>query len=303
MSLYAGFDLGGTQLKYGLIDSKGKIPVEEKTATPPSIQGLIQLLERIWDALKSKEKRRIGAVGFGFPGIFSLEGQKILQSPNYPELDNFDLIPALSGFIEVPLWVNNDANMAAFGEYKLGGGKGAQSLIFLTIGTGVGSGIILEGELWQGKCGFAGELGHLTVNPDGEICNCGSHGCLETEVSASKIVKNYAVLKKKEERISAEEVYRRAKNNDEHARKAFAQAGQFLGRGLGMAINLINPEKILLGGAVMAAGEFLLPAALDEVKKRSYKAALQCCSIEKATLGNKAGFLGAALWAKKQSGE
>ena len=302
MSLYAGFDLGGTQLKYGLIDSKGKILVQEKTATPSTIQGLIQLLERIWDALKSRNKRRVEAVGFGFPGIFSLEEQKILQSPNYPELDNFDLIPALSGFIEVPLWVNNDANMAAFGEYKLGGGKGAQSLIFLTIGTGVGSGIILEGELWQGKCGFAGELGHLTVNPDGEICNCGSQGCLETEVSASKIVKNYAALKRKEEKISAKEVYRRAKSNDEHAREAFALAGHFLGRGLGIAINLINPEKILLGGAVMAAGEFLLPAALDEVKKRSYKAALRCCSIEKATLGNRAGFLGAALWAKKQAG-
>jgi glucokinase len=302
MSLYAGFDLGGTQLKYGLIDSKGKILVEEKTATPFTIQGLIQLLERVWVDLKSREKRRIEAVGFGFPGIFSLEEQKILQSPNYPELDNFDLIPALSVFMKVPFWVNNDANMAAFGEYKLGGGKGAQSLIFLTIGTGVGSGIILEGELWRGKCGFAGELGHLTVNPDGEICNCGSQGCLETEVSASKIVKNYAALKKKEEKISAEEVYRRAKKGDKHAREAFALAGHFLGRGLGIAINLINPEKILLGGAVMAAGEFLLPAALDEAKKRSYQASLRCCRIEKATLGNKAGFLGAALWAKKQSG-
>ena len=94
-------------------------------------------------------------MGIGFPGIFSLEEQKILQSPHYPELDNFDLTPALSRFIEVPFWINNDANMGAFGEFKCGAGQGVKSMVFLTVGTGVGSGIILDGKLWLGKCGFA----------------------------------------------------------------------------------------------------------------------------------------------------
>ncbi len=301
MPIYAGFDLGGTNLKYGLTDSAGKIIFSSKTATPPSIKQLLELLEKLWSDLKRKETRKIAAIGFGFPGIFSLDQQRILQSPNYAELDNFDLLPALSEFIKVPFWVNNDANMAAFGEYKCGAGQGAHSLIFLTIGTGLGAGIILDGKLWRGKCGFAGELGHVTVNPEGEKCNCGGQGCLETEVSAPKIVRNYNVIRKKDEEISGEEVFARAKKGEMAARQAFAQAGRFLGIGLGIAMNLLNPDKILLGGAVMSAGDLLLSPAIEEVKKRAYKASYQCCKIEKASLGNKAGFLGAALWAKEQT--
>lgn len=300
MPLYAGFDLGGTQLKYGLIDERGQVVFNDKSTTPPSMDNLISLLRKTWENLKTRESERIAAAGFGFPGIFSIEEQKIFQSPNYPEIDNFDLIPALSRFVEVPFWVDNDANMATFGEFKRGAGQDVQSMILLTIGTGIGSGIILEGKLWHGKCGFAGELGHVIVNPNGERCKCGSQGCLETESSAPKIVKNYKNLTKIKEDITAEDVYRRAKKGDQAAMDAFVQAGFYLGIGLASAINFINPEKILLGGAVTAAGDFLLSPALEEARKRSYKASYECCSIEKATLGNKAGFIGAALWAKEQ---
>lgn len=301
MSLYAGFDLGGTQLKYGLINSRRKIVLEKTTSSPLKIKDLLPLLKELWEDLKSKDKKGIDVVGFGFPGIFSLKEQKILQSPNYPELDNFDLIPALSQFIEVPFFVNNDANMAAFGEFKCGAGQGVQSLIFLTIGTGVGGGIILGGKLWQGTCGFAGELGHVTVHPSGDQCNCGSRGCLETEVSAPKIIKNYNALRKVNKEISAEEVFHKAKKGDNAARQAFMMAGYYLGIGLSIVINSFNPEKILLGGAVTEAGDFLLSPALEELQKRSYKASYKCCSIEKASLGNKAGFIGAAMWAKEQA--
>ncbi len=300
MPLYAGFDLGGTHLKYGLIDDRGKMASSAREESPAKIEELIHLLKKIWQELKKRENGDIRAVGFGFPGIFSLEEQKIIQSPNYPELDNFALAPALSRFIEVPFWVNNDANMAAFGEFKVGAGQGVQSMVFLTIGTGVGSGIILDRKLCLGKCGFAGELGHTTVNPNGERCNCGSQGCLETEVSAPKIIKNYSTLRKKREEITAEEVFQRAKKGDNDALQAFSQAGYYLGVGLSIAINLLNPEKILLGGAVMEAGDFLLSPALQEARKRSYNASYRCCRIEKASLGNRAGLIGAALWAKEQ---
>lgn len=300
MSLYAGFDLGGTHLKYGLIDEKGEVVFNEKSTTPPSMDDLIPLLRKTWETLKRSKGERIEAVGFGFPGIFNLEEQKIFQSPNYPEIDNFDLIPALSRFVEVPFWVDNDANMAAFGEFKRGAGQGVQSMVLLTIGTGIGSGIILEGKLWHGKCGFAGELGHVIVNPNGERCKCGSQGCLETESSAPKIVKNYKNLAKANENITSEEIFRRAKKGDQAAIDAFAQAGFYLGIGLASTINFINPEKILLGGAVTAAGDFLLSPALEETRKRSYRASFECCRIEKAALDNKAGFIGAAFWAKEQ---
>ena len=300
MPLYAGFDLGGTHLKYGLIDERGRVVFSGRVETPQKIDELMHLLRRTWESLKKREKEGIESVGFGFPGIFSLKEQKIFQSPNYPELDNFELIPALSRSIEVPFWVNNDANMAAYGEFKCGAGQGVQNMILLTIGTGVGSGIILDGKLWQGKCGFAGELGHVTVNPEGEKCNCGSQGCLETEVSAPKIVKNYNTLRKKREEISAEDVFHRAKKGDKAALQAFSLAGFYLGIGLSIAINFLSPEKILLGGAVMSAGDFLLPSALEEARKRSYKASFISCRIEKASLGNKAGFIGAAWWAKNR---
>jgi len=299
--MYVGFDLGGTALKFGVVDEEGKILHASQVETPKSLRKLLQTLEEIWEALKIDRPQQIRAVGFGIPGIFSSKEKRILQSPNYPELDGFDLVPALSRFIGIPLWVNNDANMAAYGEFRHGAGKDAHSLVLLTIGTGVGGGIILNDRIWEGACGFAGELGHATVNPDGEPCKCGSKGCLETEVSAPKIVKNYQAHSRNRATISAEEVARRAKNNDEAALRAFAEAGRYLGIGLSIVINMLNPERILLGGGVMKAGEFLLPPAIEEASKRAFKGSFRCCRIDRASLGNNAGFIGAALWAKKRT--
>ena len=299
MSLYAGFDLGGSELKYGLINEKGKIVFKGKASSPATIDGLLEIIRSVWESMKSQEKKKIRAVGFGFAGFYSLKEKKILQSPNYPSLDNFDLQPALSQIIDVPFRIDNDANMAAFGEWKAGAGQDVNSLVLLTIGTGIGSGIILEGKLWHGVCGFAGEIGHITVNPIGERCKCGNYGCLETEAAAPKIVKNYNTLRKANENISAREVFLRAKKGDKAARQSFSQAGYFLGIGLSVAISLLNPEKIILGGGVMTTGDYLLPAAIAEAEKRSVRAAFKCCSIEKAWLGNDAGFIGASFWAKE----
>ena len=303
MSVYAGFDLGGTQLKYGLIDGAGNILRRGKAATPSTIPELISLLESLWTELKNGAPRKIRGVGFGFPGIYSLKERKIFQSPNCPELDDFDLYPALAEMIEVPFWVDNDANMAAFGEWKRGAGKGVSSLVLLTIGTGIGAGVILRGGLWQGSCGYAGELGHIVVNPRGRRCKCGVQGCLETEAAAPAIVRNYrAQSASRRGPISAEAVYRLAEEGNEAALKAFAKAGYFLGIGLGIVINLLNPEKILLGGGVMTTGELLLAPAVDEARRRSYRASFACCSVERAALGNDAGMIGSALWARDNLG-
>jgi glucokinase len=295
---YAGFDLGGTQLKYGLTDESGKILFKDKAPTPPSIRGLMDLLASLWHDLQKRAPQKIEAAGFGIPGIYSLKEKKIFQSPNYADLDNFDLSPAIAKFIHVPFWVDNDANMAAFGEWACGAGRGVSSMILLTIGTGIGGGIILGGKLWQGSCGYAGEIGHIVVNPGGIRCKCGIQGCLETEASAPAIVRKYISLHKRNEGFTAEDIYYRAKGGEAAARQAFAQAGYYLGIGLGMVINLLNPEKILLGGGVMTTGEYLLAPAVEETRRRSYKATFGCCAIEKAGLGNDAGLIGAASWAK-----
>ncbi|MBC7362714.1 MAG: ROK family protein [Candidatus Aminicenantes bacterium] len=297
---YAGFDLGGTELKYGLINSSGRVIFKNKVSSPPDIEQLMALIENLWTELWRKYPRKIKAVGFGFAGFYSLKQKRILHSPNYPALNNYPLFPALKKIIPIPFSVHNDANLAAFGEYMYGSGRGVQSLVFLTVGTGVGSGIILGGELWQGKCGFAGELGHITVNPEGMRCNCGNIGCLETEVSAPALVRNYRNFSGTNEQLTARDVYLRARGGDEAAKKSFDRCGYFLGIGLGIVINFMNPEKIIIGGGVMDSGPWLLRPAISEARKRSNPASFACCHIQKASLGNEAGFIGAAAWARKQ---
>lgn len=299
MPLYAGFDLGGTQLKYGLITDTGHQVYHGKKNSPSKITDLILLIEKIYKDLMEEAKFPIAAVGFGFPGVLDQKELKIHQSPNYPDIDHFDLVPALSRFLQIPFTINNDANMAAFGEYKTGAGQGVHSMVFLTIGTGLGTGLILEGKIWQGVCGFGGELGHAVVNSNGAPCNCGSRGCLETEVSAPKIVKNYHSLNPVSNITDAVQVHEKALAGETAAREAFAMAGRYLGIGLSIAINLLNPEKILLGGGVIKSGDFLIKSAIQEAQKRSFKAGFDCCSIERATLGNNAGFIGSAFYAKE----
>lgn len=295
--MFVGFDIGGTTLKYGLLDSDHTIIQHGKEETPEKIEGLIQLLGLLWKRM-SQPGLDIQAAGFGFPGIYSQQDQRIKQSPNYPPVEDFDLQTKLAQVVGVPFWIDNEANLAAYGEYKLGKGKDASSLVLLTIGSGIGTGIILNGEIWRGACGYAGELGHTPANPSGQTCKCGNQGCLETEVSASKIVATYQELTQSTVELSAKDIHGRAESGDTIALRVFRQAGRFLGIGIATLINLLNPEKILVGGAVMEAGDFILPAAIEEAGRRSYRTAFESCSIERAGLGNQAGFIGAALWAE-----
>lgn len=300
MAVYAGLDMGGTNLKYGLVDAQGKVIWSETCPTPPNLRQLLEAIKQIWDTLRKKAPGRITAFGFGLPGIFNRQAKLIHCSPNYSGLNDIPLEPLLSQLIEVPFTIHNDASMAAYGEFRVGAGQGAESIVLLTIGTGVGSGLILNGRLWDGANGFAGELGHIIVNPEGDECKCGSQGCLETEVSSEKIVKNYQQITGRQENISSAEIFQRAQAGDEAARQAFAQAGYYLGLGLASTINLLDPEKIILGGGVMKASDFLLKPALKEIKKRSYLFGYSQCQIIPAILGNQAGFIGAALWAQSQ---
>jgi glucokinase len=301
--LHAGFDLGGTQLKFGLIDDRGALVFKDRTQSPASVADLMSLIGDIWRKLRAAHGASLAGAGFGFAGFLSLKDQKVLHSPNYPSLDGFDLVPALRKAVDAPFLIDNDANMAAYGEWKHGAGKDAHSLVLLTIGTGVGSGLILDGRLWHGRCGFAGEIGHITVHAGtGSLpCKCGSYGCLETEVSAPKIVRNYADLTGKGYELTAEDVYNMAKQGDAAALESFTSCGYYLGIGLGIVINLLNPGTILLGGGVMAGGEFLMKEAVAQAERRSHRVSFACATIAKASLGNDAGLIGAAAWARDQA--
>lgn len=298
MPLFAGFDLGGTQLKYGLLDERLRPVFKDKRNSPPSPEKLLMLYRELWNELKKREKRSIRAAGFGFPGILDFREQRIIQSPNYPGLDGFRLRPALARFLKVPFWIDNEANLAAYGEYRCGAGKGVRHLILITLGTGIGSGIIIDGKILRGSHGYAAEMGHLTVHPDGERCRCGSRGCLETEASARAINRNYRRLTGQAKPATTEEIAARARKGEAAARRTLERAGFYLGIGLGIAINLFNPQKILLGGGVMDSGRFILPPAIAEARRRAYRASFTGAGIEKAALGNDAGFIGAAAWAR-----
>jgi glucokinase len=298
----AGFDIGGTQVKYGLIDSEGRLVFKGKVRSPEAIADFLDVLAAAWASLRGRSAVPIRSCGFGVAGFYSLRQKRVIQSPNYPALDGYPLVPAFRKFIDVPFRIGNDANMAAFGEFKHGAGRDARSLVLLTIGTGIGSGIILDGKLWEGEGGYAGELGHITVNPEGDPCPCGGRGCLETEASAPRIVKNYRALAGRTDVADARDVYRLAKAGDAAAIESFRRCAYYLGIGLGIVINLLNPEKILIGGGVVSAGKLLLGPAVEEARRRSHRISFAGCRIEKAALGNDAGLVGAAAWARLEAG-
>ncbi|MDD8025112.1 MAG: ROK family protein [Acidobacteriota bacterium] len=301
MAIFAGFDLGGSGLKAGLVDG-GKLLYKTQAATPPAAEGFFALVEAMWADLRKEASGPIAAAGFGLPGIFDLKTRRILQSPHTGGLDGIDIEPALMRRLGVPVRADNDANLAAYAEWRHGAGRGVENLILLTIGTGIGAGIITDGKLVRGGRGYAGEAGHMSVRPDGEACACGGTGCLETEASARAIVRRYRETAGANGPLTAEDIQGRAAAGDEAARKAIADAARYLGIGLGILINLLNPEKILLGGGVAEAGDdFLLPAAA-EARRRSFPDAFRACRIERAALGNDAGLIGAAAWAAETPG-
>jgi glucokinase len=294
MAVTAGFDFGGTQLKYGLVGRDGAILFKDKIPTPSSATNFIDRLPAIWADLKARSPEPIAAAGFGFPGIYDVRRGRIRQSPHCAGLDEFDLAPALAQVLDVPFIVDNDANLAALGEWAHGAGRGTSSLVVMTIGTGVGAGIVLEGRIWGGVRGFAGEIGHVSIRPDGLECPCGNRGCLETEVSARAILRRYRELSSDGDGLTPEEICRRAAAGDEAARRAFIEAGTSLGLGLSLLINVLNPEMILIGGGIMTAGDLLLGPAVAEAGRRSYRAAFEACTIRPTALGNDAGLVGAA---------
>jgi len=298
----AGFDIGGTQIKYGLVGPEGRLVLKGKVRSPESIGEFLAVLKETWDGLKAKSPGPVRSCGFGVAGFYSLKRKRVIQSPNYPALDGYPLVPAFRKFIDVPFRIGNDANMAAFGEFRHGAGRGVRSLVLLTVGTGIGSGLILDGKLWEGEGGYAGELGHITVNPEGDPCPCGGRGCLETEASAPRIVKNFRALTGRTDAAEARDVYLLAKAGDAAALESFNRCAYYLGIGLGIVINLLNPEKILVGGGVVSAGRFLLGPAVAEARRRSHRVSFAGCRIERAALGNDAGLVGAAAWARLEAG-
>lgn len=308
--LVCAVDLGGTNLRAANVDSSGRIHERVKFPTPDSDQAE-DIVAAIASAIEGcetgavKRAARIEAVSVVVPGSVHAQTRVIVNAPNIPAIVDYRLAEALETKLQRPVLIENDANAAALGEMWQGAARGHGTIVCLTLGTGVGSGIILDGELWRGIDGTAGEIGHTSVDPFGGVqCECGNYGCLEVCASATAIVRmtSEALLKHPASRLNAigaadltaREVADAATLGDGLALEIFHRMGTYLGIACANIVNTLNPEMIVIGGGVSAAFDLFGPAARNETMRRAFPVPAMRCQIVKAECGDDAGLLGAA---------
>jgi len=305
---YIGIDLGGTKILTAVADDNGEIIARVKLATETEL-GQERIKKNIFKSIyKVLEKtdikiEKIKSIGIGSPGPLNVEKGIIYESANLP-IKNMEIVDLIEKETGINTYLQNDANTAALGEKVFGAGKEADDLLYITISTGVGGGIIINGKIYYGHTGNAGEIGHMTVDPTGPKCGCGNYGCLES-FSSGTAIKNMAkkaiendesTLSKKlakDQKLSAKLVAKAAAKGDQKALDIFAKAGYYLGIGIANLVNIFNPEMIILGGGVLKAKEYFLDRAKEEFKKRALKAPADIVKIKEAVLEDEIGVKGA----------
>ena len=302
-SLVFAVDLGGTHLRVALVDDTGRILEQLKQDTPKadSAHAVVDALvgaARKWES----DKLPVVAASIMVPGAVDSQNAVVLQAPNLPSLVNFPLKAELKQKLGWPVFLENDANAAAVGEMWLGAARGCCDVVSVTLGTGVGGGVIIDGKLWRGSHGSAGEIGHTTVDPfSGLKCKCGNIGCLELFASATAIVRmtreNLALFpgsRLQSEELTAEKVYDAGRSGDELALAVFKRFGMYLGIGLANLINLIDPQIIVIAGGAVNGWDLFAPEMYRQVEERAFRTTAQQVKIARAECGDNAGLLGAA---------
>ncbi|HEY4744914.1 MAG TPA: ROK family protein [Desulfuromonadaceae bacterium] len=305
--LCIGIDIGGTNLRFALVDEQGNIRHRSRTGSAVE-EGRAAFCERLVagiEELRSVARSSgatIAGIGAGVPGLIGRDGL-IHASVNMRALEGFNLAAFLAERTGVPTFCGNDANLIALGEKRYGAGKPFSSCMVITIGTGLGSGLILDGRLWTGSGGFAAEFGHVTVEPQGLLCPCGNRGCLEQYVSAGALIRSARELLPREllsglaDALDARQVADLARQGEAGARAAFERAGRWLGIALASLIDTLNLEAVIIGGGVAASFDLLVPALDAEVGRRCFPRIAAGCTILKGELGDDAGLLGGAALA------
>ena len=308
-----GIDIGGTMVKGGLFTNDG-ILVQKLSAETQVHQGSDTVLKNLSTLVTSLQKYggRVLSVGIGVAGVLDVKRETLLQSPNLPELDNFPLKRRLAEAWGIPVFVENDANAAALGEKWAGAGRNLDNFLLITLGTGIGGGFIVNGELWTGEAGKAGEVGHMVVVTDGVPCACGKYGCLEAHSSA-EAVKRMAIealqagvcssLKNLSggdyAAIDAEMVYHAAKKGDAAATEIFKKASHYLAVAIANVNNLLDIHNFIIGGGMSNAFDLFAPFLQGEVKELVFTTARDKVTIVSSKLGNDAGIFGAGYLALK----
>jgi glucokinase len=301
-----GVDLGGTNLRTAILSQEGEILDRHKEATHAA-EGWTNVVERLVQNIRRQRENAVkqgfavAAVGVGAPGVIQEDKGVVVKSPNFPDWNNLPLKDLLENALKMPVFLENDANAAALGEQWRGAGKGIRSMILLTLGTGVGGGIILDNKIWHGADGMAGEIGHMTLIPDGRPCTCGNTGCLEMYASARGILQSYreaigklAPPSQQQDRISSEQVYEAARGGDGIALRVMKDMGRMLGIGIASIINIFNPDRIVIGGGVKDAWPLFIDSTREEVLMRAFEVPARRTEIVPSQLGDDAGMVGAA---------
>jgi len=305
-----GADLGGTNLRAAAVDESGKI-IEKVSLATRREQGREAVIRELSEAIKGISQKLAGprvlaGIGIGVPGIIYLQTGMLRESPNLPGWENYPVRSEIESLVGSSVFLENDANAAALGEKWLGLGKYVNSLCMITLGTGVGGGVVLDGKIWHGVLGMAGELGHIVVAENGVACPCGGWGCLETEASASAIVRRAkdllsagrspALAKAMEEKreLTSELVYEIAKAGDASCREIFQSVGRYLGIAIAGLVNALNLSLYVVGGGAAGAWDLFSPSMMEEVRARSFIFREASTRIERSVLKGDAGLCGAA---------
>lgn len=314
MAKRIGIDVGGTNVKIALVDEKGKIiysnsvPTYAKMGYEYTVNNIKQAIKDLMKETNTTEKD-IEGIGFDFPGQVDCKTGVVKLAPNIPGWVNVPIAKMIEDEFHIPTRIDNDVRCAALGELKFGAGKGCENFICITVGTGIGSGIVINGKVVRGATNAAGEIGHIKLQmKDGPICGCGDTGCLEAFASGPAIValaQDYikgGKSTKFREMAAAEGgeitpymVAKAAEEGDPVAKRIFEIVGEYIGIGLTSVINLLNPEKIIIGGGVAESGELLLEPIRCTIKERAMVVAGSAVEIVPAQLGNSAGVIGASM--------
>ncbi len=310
MSIYLGVDLSSRHIRMGTVDEAGNL-LNFRRAPHHLSQGhsgrvLADKLRALVAEYITEHNLSLDGIGVGFPGLVNHSTHRVVRMPNAPSLNEIDLYSEFTDQFQVPIVFENNTNAATIAEKKLGVAQGVEDWIYLRIGYGVGAGLVLDGKLRRGKSGFAGEIGHLNIDPEGLDCACGSRGCLETICSAPNIVRrthsrldrdktsSLALFENRDEDFTYDDIIKAALDGDDLAILMMERTGYFVGMAVADLINVLNLSMVVIAGN-SAARPLLVPAIANEAKRRSFPDSFDDCKIVAGKLGSDAGVIGAAL--------
>jgi len=297
-----GIDLGGTNTKIALVAANGRIvrrtqfPTKAHKDKPALINAIASEAFGIIK-LCGLKKSQVQGIGIGVPGLVDSKRGVVHYLTNISGWKHVNLSRELEKKTGIKTRVDNDVNLMALAEARFGAGRDSASLFCVTLGTGVGGGIVIDGEIYRGNTQSAGEIGHISVDPEGPKCNCGRKGCVEAYVGNSYVVKR-AEQKMRKKGITPEQITKAAKKGDRAAMDIWKETAEYLGRGLVIVINLFDPETIVIGGGMIGAGEFIFKPLRGYIRKNALIVPAARVKIVKAKLGNNAGVIGAAELAR-----